>query len=190
MPHDAKSHHLATFESLLGYFQADTFESLFSGFSPSMPFVKCLSGLAEVPYQVPPWSFPDAPRMPKNKSKEAHLLLAPKARLYRKFLVAKCFPGCAEGPCQRDSPFPPRKCFKNWYLVPGWKGTFERKARLENAEFLLLFFSGFRAFWLALYIARLEQNSLVKSNWRLKGEGLLNGFQRRLSFILNPRRGG
>ena len=53
-----------------------------------MPFVKCLSGLAEVPYQVPPWSLPDAPRTPKNKSKEAHLVPAPKARLYRKVLVS------------------------------------------------------------------------------------------------------
>ena len=26
-----------------------------------MPFVKCLSGFAEVPYQVPPWSLPVAP---------------------------------------------------------------------------------------------------------------------------------
>ena len=63
---------------------------------PNMPFVKCLSGLAEVLYQVPPWSLPDAPRMPKIKPKEAYLVPALKARLYRKVLVAKCLSGCAE----------------------------------------------------------------------------------------------
>ena len=35
-----------------------------------MPFVKCLSGFSEVPYQVPPWSLPDAPRIPTNKLKD------------------------------------------------------------------------------------------------------------------------
>ena len=65
-----------------------------------MPFVKCPSGFAEVPYQVPPWSLPVAPRMPKIKPKEAYLVPAPKARLYPKVLIAKCLPGGAEGPYQ------------------------------------------------------------------------------------------
>ena len=56
---------------------------------PSLPFVKCLSGFAEVPYQVPPWSLLDAPRMPKNKSKEAYLVRALKVHLYRKVLVSR-----------------------------------------------------------------------------------------------------
>ena len=99
---------------------------------PNMPFVKCLSGFAEVPYQVPPWSLPVAPRMPKNRPREAYLVPAPKARLYPKVLIAKCLPGGAEGPYQ-GQPISPRKSFKN---VPGTRleGTFECKARLENAE--------------------------------------------------------
>ena len=103
-----------------------------------MPFVKCLAGfaevpyLAEVPYQVPPWSLPDAPRMPKNKSKEACRVPPPKARLYRKVLIEKCLPGCAEGPYQ-GPPLFPRKCFKN-VLGTRLEGTFECKACLENAE--------------------------------------------------------
>ena len=105
--------------------------TLYQGF-PNMPFVKCLSGFAEVPYQVPPWSLPDAPRMPKNKSKEAYLVPAPKARLYRKVLVAKCLPGGAEGPHQGQS-LSPRKSFKN-VLGTRLEGTFECKARLENAD--------------------------------------------------------
>ena len=84
-----------------------------------MPFVECLSGFAEVPYQVPPWSLPVAPRMPKNKPKEAYLVPAPKARLYPKVLIAKCLPGGAEGPYQ-GQPLSPRKVLKT-YLVPGWK---------------------------------------------------------------------
>ena len=103
----------------------------FQGF-PNIPFVKCVSGFAEVPYQVPTWTLPDAPRMPKNQSKEAYLVPAPKARLHRKVLVAKCLPGCAEGPCQ-GQPLSPRKCFKN-VLGTRLEGTFECKARLENAE--------------------------------------------------------
>ena len=39
-----------------------------------MPFVKCLCSFAEAPYQVPPRSLLDAPRMPKKKSKEACLV--------------------------------------------------------------------------------------------------------------------
>ena len=124
-----------------------------------MPFVECLSGLAEVPYQMPPWSLPrreyhqscsqpgfraekkgaisehflfiflwlgqkrsgqkkraqpwyahksgkcPGQRTPKNKSKEAYLAPAPKARWYCKFLAVKCFPWCAEGRT-RDSPSP------------------------------------------------------------------------------------
>ena len=92
--------------------------SLNQGF-PNMPFVKCLAGFEEVPYQVPPWYLPNASRMPKNKSKEAYLLPAPKARLYRKVLMEKCLPGCADGPCQ-DSPFSPENALKT-YLAPGWK---------------------------------------------------------------------
>ena len=99
---------------------------------PNTPFVKCRSGVAEVPYQVRPWSLPDAPRMPKNKSKEACLVPAPKARLYRKVLVAKCLPGVAEGPYQ-GQPVSPRTCFKN-VLGTRLEGTFECKARLENPE--------------------------------------------------------
>ena len=57
---------------------------------------------------------------------------APKARLYRKVLVEKCPPGCAEGPCQGQPRFP-RKCFKN-VLGTRLEGTFECKARLENAD--------------------------------------------------------
>ena len=97
---------------------ADRNMFLIQGF-PNMPFVKCLSGLAEVPYQVPPWSLPVAPRMPKNKPKEAYLVPAPKARLYPKVLIAKCLPGGAEDRT-RDSHFPPEKVLKT-YLVPGWK---------------------------------------------------------------------
>ena len=73
---------------------------------PNMPFVKCLSGFAEVPYQVPPWPLPDASRMPKNKSKEAYLVPVPKACRYCKVLVVKCFAGCAEGPCQGQPHLP------------------------------------------------------------------------------------
>ena len=97
-----------------------------------MPFVKCLSGFAEVPYQVPPWSLPVAPRMPKNKPKEEYLVPAPKARLYPKVLIAKCLLGGAEGPYQ-GQPLCLRKCFKN-VLGTRLEGTFECKARLENAD--------------------------------------------------------
>ena len=89
-----------------------------------MPVVKCLSGLAEVP--------PHSPKMPKNKSKEAYLVPAPKARLYRKVLIAKCLPGCAEGPYQ-GQPLSPRECFKK-VLGTRLEGTFECKACLENAD--------------------------------------------------------
>ena len=99
---------------------------------PNMPFVKCLPGFAEVPYQVPPWSLPVAPRMPKNRPKEAYLVPAAKARLYPKVLIAKCLPGGAEGPYQ-GQPLSPRKCFKN-VLSTRLEGTFGCKARLENAE--------------------------------------------------------
>ena len=99
---------------------------------PNMPFVKCLSGFAEVPYQVPPWSLPVAPRMPKIKPKEAYLVQAPKARFYPKVLIAKCLPGRAEGPYQ-GQPLSHRKCFKN-VLGTRLEGTFVCKARLENAE--------------------------------------------------------
>ena len=47
-----------------------------------------------------PSPLPDCPRMLPKKSNEAYLVRAPKARLYRKVLVAKCFEGCAEGPYQ------------------------------------------------------------------------------------------
>ena len=101
-----------------------------------MPFLKCLSGFAEVPEGATlvagPSPMPQGPRMPNNKSKEARLVPAPKARLYRKVLVAKCLPGGAEGPYQ-GQPLSPRKCFKN-VLGTRSEGTFERKARLENAE--------------------------------------------------------
>ena len=56
---------------------------------------------------------------------------APKARLYRKVLVAKCLPGCAEGPCQ-GRPLSPR-CFENVFGTR-LESTFECKARLENAD--------------------------------------------------------
>ena len=97
-----------------------------------MPFVKCLSGFAEVPYQVPLWSLPVAPKMPKNKPKEAYLVPAPKARLYPRVLIGKCLRVGAEGPYQ-GPPLSPRKSLKN---VPGTRleGTFECKARLENAD--------------------------------------------------------
>ena len=70
--------------------------------------------------------------MPQNKFKEAYLVPALKARVYRKVLVAKCLPGCVEGPYQ-GQPLSPRKCFKN-VLGTKLEGTFERKARLENAD--------------------------------------------------------
>ena len=77
-----------------------------------MPFVKSLSGFAEVPYQVPPWSLPVAPRMPQNKPREVYLVPDTKPRLYPKVLIAKCLPAGAEGPYQ-GQPLSPRKCFKN-----------------------------------------------------------------------------
>ena len=110
---------------------ARTIKGQYQGF-PNMPFVKCLSGFAEVPYQVLLWSLPDAPRMPQNKSKEARLVPAPTARLYRKVLVAKCLPRGAEGPYQ-GQPLSPRKCLKK-VLGTRLEGTFECKARLENAD--------------------------------------------------------
>ena len=73
-------------------------------FSKHMPFVKCLLGFAEVPYQVPPWSL----HVAKNKPKEAYLVRALKARLYPKVLIAKCLPGGAEGPCQGQPLSPPK----------------------------------------------------------------------------------
>ena len=92
--------------------------------------MKCLSGFAEVPYQVPPWSLPDAPRMPKNKSKEASLVPALKARLYRQVLVAKCLPGGAEGPYQAISP--PKMLYILGTRLEGTFGTFG-KCRLNSA---------------------------------------------------------
>ena len=84
---------------------------------PNMSFMKCLLGFAEVPYQVPFWSLPDAPRMPKHKSREAYLVAAPKTRLYRKVLVAKCLQGVQRDRA-RDSPFPPENALKKctWSL--------------------------------------------------------------------------
>ena len=65
--------------------------------------------------------------MLKNKSKEAYLVPAPKARLCRKVLVAKCLPGCAEGPYQ-GQPLPLENALKT-YLVPGWKARLSRRPR-------------------------------------------------------------
>ena len=103
-----------------------------------MPFVKCLPGFAEVPYQVPPWSLHVAPRMPKNKPKEAYLVPAPKARLYPKRLIRSyCeVPPRLQGVQRdrtRDSPLSPENALKN-VLGTRLEGTFECKARLENAE--------------------------------------------------------
>ena len=69
---------------------------------------------------------PDTPRMPKNKSKKAHLVPAPKARQYYKVLAVKFFPGCAEGQRQgqrQGQPLSPQKLLKTC-LVPV-EGTFE-----------------------------------------------------------------
>ena len=52
--------------------------------------------------------------------------------LYPKVLIAKCLPGGAEGPYQ-GQPLSPRKSFKN-VLGTRLEGTFECKARLENAD--------------------------------------------------------
>ena len=83
----------------------------FQGF-PNMPFVKCLSGLAEVPYQVPPTFV----------SQGSYCEVPPK-------VCRGTIPGTA--------PLPPKNALKT-YLVPGWmEGTFECKARLENAEHFL-----------------------------------------------------
>ena len=82
--------------------------------------MRCLSGFAEVPSQVPPWSLPDAPRVPKNKSKEACLVPAPKARWYCKVLAVKGFPVGAVGPYQ-GQPLSPRKIVFKTHLVPGGK---------------------------------------------------------------------
>ena len=54
----------------------------------------------------------------ENKSKEEYLVPAPKARLYRKVLIEKCLPGCAEGPYQGQPLVPPKMLLKT-YLVPG-----------------------------------------------------------------------
>ena len=97
-----------------------------SGFSKAIAFhevpryMKCV---AEVPYQVPPLSLPDAPRMPKSKSKEAYLVPASKARRYCKVLAVKCFSGCALVLCQ-GQPHVPSEIVKD---VPGtrWGDTFE-----------------------------------------------------------------
>ena len=47
------------------------------------------------PSEVLPFPMPQ--ECPKISSKDSYLVRAPNARLHRKILVAKCFPGCAEG---------------------------------------------------------------------------------------------
>ena len=66
-----------------------------------MPFVKCLSGFAEVPYQVSPWSLPDAPRMATWYQPRRHVRIV-------RFLLRSAFQGGAD-------------------LVPGWKARFKHK---------------------------------------------------------------
>ena len=98
---------------------------------PKMPFVKCLSGFGHrTRCHSGPSPMPQ--ECPQKKSKEACLVPAPKARLYRKVLVAKYLPGGAEGPYQGQL-LSPRKCLKN-VLGTRFQGTFGCKARLENAE--------------------------------------------------------
>ena len=63
-------------------------------------------------------AIPDAPRVPKNKSKGGYLVPAQQARLYCKVLIAKCFPRCTEGPYQ-GQPLSPRKCKKNRFRYQG-----------------------------------------------------------------------
>ena len=89
---------------------------------PNMPFVKCLSGFAEVSYQVPPWSLPDAPRMPRNKSQKLYLVQAPKARFLFVSQGSCCEvpPRVCRGTVPGTAPFPPEHALKT-YLVPGWK---------------------------------------------------------------------
>ena len=81
------------------------------------------------------WRFLPMPKNAQHISKEAYLVPAPKARLYRKVLAAKCLPWCAEGLYQ-GKPLSPRKSLKN-VLGTRLEGTFECKAHLENAELVV-----------------------------------------------------
>ena len=60
-----------------------------------------------------------APRMPKNKSKEAYLVPAPRHVCIARFLLQSASQG-VQRDNTRDSPFLPEKALKT-YLVPGWK---------------------------------------------------------------------
>ena len=94
---------------------------------PNMPFREVPFGFRRGTVPGPGATLlPVAPRMPKNKPKEAYLVPAPKARLYPKVLIAKCLPGGAEGPYQ-GQPLSPRKNFKKRTWTTRLEGTFECK---------------------------------------------------------------
>ena len=78
-----------------------------SGFSKHVFFVKCVSGVAKVPYQVSP---------SKNAQKQVQRRM-PGTTLVLKVLVVKRFPGCDHG---RYSPVPLKGALI-MYLVSGAK---------------------------------------------------------------------
>ena len=104
-----------------------------SGF-PNMPFVKCLSGVAEVPCQVPPLSLPppNAPRMPKNISKKNVPGASPEGTLVLQGSCCEVLPSACRGTVAGRAPFP-SKWFEN-VLGTRCEGTFEWRARLQNTE--------------------------------------------------------
>ena len=77
-----------------------------------------------------------APKCPKISRKSfAYLVPAPKARLYRKVLVAKCLPGWAEGPYQGQL-LSPRKCSKKALSSTSLESTFERQGTFGKCRSL------------------------------------------------------
>ena len=95
-----------------------------------------------------PSPLPDFPRALKNQSKEASLVRAPKARLYCKVLVAKCFPGCADRLCQ-GQPLSRRKCSKNVLGCDTDPQSSQTPQKIQRHEKVTQkWLSGFRWKWL------------------------------------------
>ena len=91
----------------------------------------------EVPFgfcrgTVPGATLVDAPRIPKNESKEACFGTSPEVTFISQGSCCEVPPSVCRGAVPGTAPFP-RNSFKN-VLGTRLEGTFECKARLENTE--------------------------------------------------------
>ena len=93
-----------------------------------MPFVKCLSGFAEVP-----WSLPIPKECPKISPKKQRPGTSPEGTLALQGSCCEVLPRVRRGTVPGTAPLPLKIVLKT-LLGTRWEGTFEWKARLENAE--------------------------------------------------------